>query len=399
MIHKIYRKFLRQAGLVGDAYTRKLLVDEFDKKRYLRLYLSRVDFSVKNKALNEAAEWLLFNQEANTQNAGFCTYYLKDGFTSAYPETTGYIVPTLLRYADFSGKAKFRESARKALDWLLDIQKPEGGWQGGYLHQNRPPIVFNTAQVVRGMLAGYHAFGDEKFLDAATRAGDWILDQMDDRGVFVKNIYLNAERVYETYSLAPLLELGNILDTEKFAEAALKNAQWVLNKKMHGNGWLEDADNTLHKNHKPILHTLAYTYDGLVDIALSLNHSGLLNQTLTPVRFLASQMLERGTLNGRYDQNWKGTEALITTGVAQMAIVWHKLFLAIEDSFFEQAHVYANTLLTAIHQRSVVQKRETNGALFGSFPLWGKYEPYGCPNWATKYFMDSLMLELTKNGK
>ena len=36
----------------------------------------------------------------------------------------------------------------------------------------------------------------------------------------------------------------------------------------------------------------------------------------------------------------------------------------------------------------------SQGAIPGSFPLWGKYEPFAFPNWATKYFADSLMLEI-----
>ncbi len=52
-----------------------------------------------------------------------------------------------------------------------------------------------------------------------------------------------------------------------------------------------------------------------------------------------------------------------------------------------------NALLTALQQRSVYQQENTRGALFGSFPMWGRYEPFGCPNWATKYFADSLMNE------
>jgi hypothetical protein len=34
-----------------------------------------------------------------------------------------------------------------------------------------------------------------------------------------------------------------------------------------------------------------------------------------------------------------------------------------------------------------------NGALAGSFPLLGGYMTGGYPNWATKYFLDGLMLQ------
>ena len=34
------------------------------------------------------------------------------------------------------------------------------------------------------------------------------------------------------------------------------------------------------------------------------------------------------------------------------------------------------------------------GGIAGSFPIWGKYIHYCYPNWAAKFFADSLMLEL-----
>jgi hypothetical protein len=37
--------------------------------------------------------------------------------------------------------------------------------------------------------------------------------------------------------------------------------------------------------------------------------------------------------------------------------------------------------------------RALNGALAGSFPIFGAYMPAGYPNWATKYFLDALLLQ------
>ncbi len=38
------------------------------------------------------------------------------------------------------------------------------------------------------------------------------------------------------------------------------------------------------------------------------------------------------------------------------------------------------------------------GAIAGSFPLWGNYMTFVYPNWASKFFIDALMLldSLTK---
>lgn len=38
------------------------------------------------------------------------------------------------------------------------------------------------------------------------------------------------------------------------------------------------------------------------------------------------------------------------------------------------------------------------GAIGGSFPLLGSYMTLGYPNWATKYFLDALMLQDRLSG-
>ena len=35
---------------------------------------------------------------------------------------------------------------------------------------------------------------------------------------------------------------------------------------------------------------------------------------------------------------------------------------------------------------------DLRGSLPGSFPIYGRYAPLACPNWATKFLADSLML-------
>ena len=39
-----------------------------------------------------------------------------------------------------------------------------------------------------------------------------------------------------------------------------------------------------------------------------------------------------------------------------------------------------------------------NGAIAGSFPLFGGYMRAGFPNWATKYFIDALLLQHRHDG-
>lgn len=375
---------------------RKLLVAEVDKLLYLKSYVAQVDANKKWKALEQAIGWLLHSQQ-QMEDDGFGTYYLCSGYTSSYPETSGYIVPTLLKYGETHHRPDAILAAQKALDWLLSIQKEAGGWQSGYVHQGREAVVFNTGQVIRGFTAGYLHFKDEKYANAALRAADWIKSVQREDGAFSKHVYLNQARVYDTYVVAPMLELDAALGTQYYTQTAINQAEWVL-KNQFENGWFSECDNTVKHNERPIIHTIAYTTDGLLDVGRILGAEKYIRAAEKPAKVLRNIFLSRGILHGRYDKNWSGSEAFITTGGAQLAIIWHKLFQILGEELYREAAEKMNNLLVALQQRAVHEPLTTRGALFGSYPMWGRYEAFACPNWATKYFADSLLNEDERNG-
>ena len=339
-----------------------------------------------------AAGWLLEAQKA-TGDGGMGSWHLVNKWSSSYPETTGYIIPTLVDLGEKYDRADAMEAAVRAADFLLDIQKESGGWQGGRIGENKPEIIFNTGQVIRGMMAAYEHAGDEKYLDAAVRAGDWLCKIQDPEGFWKTHALMNEARVYDTYVDAPLLQLADITGDKKYRDAAVSNLDWVTDQKMRPNGWFADCDNTVKRNDRPILHTIAYTMDGLIESSRWLMEDKYLYAALPGATVLCDFFLEQGFLHGRYDHNWKGREYFLCTGGAQMAIIWLKLFRLKREERFRVAAGRMIDLLIFIQRRFRDEKPETLGAIPGSFPLWGRYEPFAFPNWATKFFCDALMLE------
>jgi hypothetical protein len=346
----------------------------------------------KNRALDKAAVWLMTSQGANN-DGGMGSYHLINKWTSSYPETTGYIIPTLIQYGKQNSSKEAIDSAIRAADFLVGIQKKSGGWQGGRIGENKPEIVFNTGQVIRGMISAYDQTGDMKYYEAAIKAGRWLAEIIHEEGFWQKHALMDRARVYDTYVDVPLLDLYRITGIELFKLVAVKNLDWVIHVKMKKNGWFEDCDNTIKRNDNPILHTIAYTLDGLIDSGNLLNESIYIEAAAIGAAKLRDLFLMQGFLNGRYDRNWVGSEYMLCTGCAQMAIVWQKLYLnSGEDSYLSAARRMIN-LLIFIQSRSFMEKSYTLGAIPGSFPIWGRYEPFAFPNWATKFFCDAIMLE------
>lgn len=346
----------------------------------------------RKESLHLAAGWLLESQKA-TGDGGMGSYNLVNKWSSSYPETTGYIIPTLIDYGGKFNEGTALEASVRAADFLVDIQKDSGGWQGGRIHENKPEIVFNTGQVIRGMMAAYQHAGNSEYLDAAVRAADWLCKIQHPEGFWKMHALMNQARVYDTYVDAPLLQLAEITGDPKYRQAAVRNLDWVIGKNIRPNGWFSDCDNTVKRNNKPILHTIAYTMDGLIDSSRWLKDDQYLQAASIGASALCDLFLRQGFLHGRYDQDWKGREYFLCTGGAQMVLIWLKLYLTVRGKNYLEAASRMIDLMIFIQRRFRDEKPETLGAIPGSFPIWGRYEPFAFPNWATKFFCDALMLE------
>ncbi|MGH8584936.1 MAG: hypothetical protein ACREWE_01680 [Gammaproteobacteria bacterium] len=151
--------------------------------------------------------WLYRVQDCSaSRDGGAARYYsLVSGWASSYPETTGYIVPTLIAYATLERNAEARRRARTMLDWLVSIQLPSGGYQGGCVDtDDRSPVTFNTGQILIGLAAGVEEFGD--YREPMHRAADWLLETQNPDGCWRRHptpFAKPGEKAYETHGRVP----------------------------------------------------------------------------------------------------------------------------------------------------------------------------------------------------
>ncbi|MCU0319827.1 MAG: hypothetical protein MUE88_07080 [Flavobacteriales bacterium] len=343
-------------------------------------------------SLNAVVDHLLRCQEASG-DAGFGSFHLVSGYGRTYPETTGYILPTLLAAAPVLQRPELVDHALRAAELLLKIQLPAGGWQGGRVGEARGEVVFNTAQVIRGMLAVHAHTGDARFLAAARRAGDRVCAVQEADGTWARHNFLGVARVYDTYVDAPLMALSQVTGETSYREAALRNLRWVLGRQQ-ANGWFADADNTIKHNDRPITHTIAYTIDGLLECHLRGGGDELLHAARRAADPLRDRFLRDGVLQGRYDNTWRGSEAAITTGCAQLSIVWWRLYAITNEVRYKEAAEGMVQWLMRVQALGMRGPEGGRGAVTGSFPLWGRYEKFACPNWAQKYLADALLCSM-----
>ncbi|HEY9111291.1 MAG TPA: beta-L-arabinofuranosidase domain-containing protein [Rhodanobacteraceae bacterium] len=347
------------------------------------------------RGLDAAAEWLARAQD-HSGCGGVSAWYdaATRKWAGAYPETTGYIIPTLFRYATLTGKTEYRERAIRMAAWESDIQLSDGGVRAGTLDATRvAPTIFNTGQVLFGWLAAYHETGDTRFRDSAVRAADWLVGAQDPDGAwrrFASPFASHALNTYNTRVAFALAQAGQILMEPRYLDAAVRNVEWALTQ-MRANGWLENND--LEDNSRPLTHTIAYATRGILEVGLIAANDAFVDAAARIARAVAQSQRGDGALPGRLDANWRAAARwTCVTGNAQMAIIWQRLVTKTGDRSWIPVVENAISFNLSI-QNLDIPNDGVRGGLPGSYPVKGHYMKHRYPNWAAKFFMDALMLQ------
>lgn len=341
-----------------------------------------------------AAEWLERAQDA-TRDGGVCgRYRLRTGWTSSYPETTGYIIPTFLALASELRADRFRDRARRCVEFLLSVQLETGAFPGGEIHENRTrPSSFNTAQVISGLTAWHAATGDGRALAAAVRAADWLASLQETDGAWRQHVYRNVATTYFAYATGWLAELGRHTGSRRYLDAAGKHLDWVLRHQDPDTGWfdLSGFDVSHHRARRAVTHTIAYTLQGLLATSEILGRRDGIDAVHRAARGIARRLELSRWLPGVLDSAWR-TQAdyACLTGCAQMALVWLRLYELREDSRLLNAALKALDLVKAA-QPMTGRNPAVRGGVPGSDPIWGEYLYMAFPNWAVKFFIDALL--------
>jgi len=347
-------------------------------------------------ALRAAAEWLCRAQDA-TDSGGVSAHYdvAKRKWVGAYPETTGYIIPTFFGYAEFCGDTDYRERAIRMAEWESDIQLPCGGVRAGTMDAVQiVPTIFNTGQVLFGWTDAWQRTGNERFRDSLIRAADWLVAAQDEDGAwrrFASPFARHALNTYNTRVAFGLAEAGQVLGEPRYMQAAVRNVEWALTQ-MHPNGWLDNND--LQENEGPLTHTIAYATRGILEVGLIAAKPAFIDAAVRIARAVAQAQREDGALPGRLDEAWMpATRWTCVTGNAQMAIIWQRLSRETGDRSLLLAAQQANRFNLSVQDFSAGD-HGVRGGIPGSHPRSGGYMTNRYPNWAAKFFMDALMLQL-----
>lgn len=267
--------------------------------------------------------------------------YVHPGRTDTYPEVSGYLVPTLLQYGE-------KDMAIRLVRWLLCIQRADGS----YTSPDGVPYIFDTGQVLRGLLAAAELVPGA--LQAAERATHYLCEQMlsGGREGFGPRYGGAIPESVHLYVLPPLLQAAERLQRSDYQEAAERCLDFYS---QHSDA-LQIGDLT---------HFLAYELEALID----LGHADKARPILDTLR---AQQAADGSVRGVGDAKW-----VCSPGLAQLALCWYKT----------GQWKPADTALTWL------EKHQTpNGGFWGSYGPGASYFANVEPSWAVKFYLDAHRL-------
>ncbi|MGD0986657.1 MAG: prenyltransferase/squalene oxidase repeat-containing protein [Candidatus Sulfotelmatobacter sp.] len=368
--------------------TRKLASDRLRlalQQRHLYSYANTKRDT--QETLHLVLRWILDAQRAD---GGIAAYYsLLAGYSESYPEVTGYTVPTLYDFARVSGDDALIVAAERATAWLLSLQMSSGAFPGGLHGGASIPSVFNSGQVLQGLVRVYVETKRSDILQSAIAAGDWLVNQQQADGSWSgPGAYQNAAHTYYSMVAWALAGLSQCSRDNRFGAAAERNLDWTL-ARFRPSGWVDGINLQGHPNY---LHFFAYILQGSLECAILQRRSDGVEAVANSAWVMLRKFETNKFLCGAYDQDFRhGRPFACLTGNTQMSCVWLRLFEVTSDLRYLNAALKMNEML----KESVAERgpRGVIGGVCGSYPIWGRYQPLRYISWGCKFFADALMLE------
>jgi Prenyltransferase and squalene oxidase repeat len=338
-------------------------------------------------ALPSIVGWIL---DAQDPDGGVAAYYsLLTGYSESYPEVTGYIVPTLYEYARETGDQSTRDAAERATRWLLSLQLQSGAFRGGLHATAAEPSVFNTGQILHGLVRAHAETGAADIRHCATTAGDWLVQSQQPNGSWSgPGAYQGVAHTYYSMVSWALVQLADESGNSRYAAAADRNIDWVL-AQVKPSGWIDGIN---LQGHPPYLHFIAYAIQGVLECGILRRREDAIQAAAKAAWVLLRRFETHKFLLGTYEPDFKGgLRFSCLTGNAQMSCVWLRLFEVTADLRYLNAALKMNEMLKQLlagrGRRGVV------GGVAGSYPIWEAYQPMRYISWGCKFLADALLLE------
>src|SRR5262249_50096441 len=146
-------------------------------------------------------------------------------------------------------------------------------------------------------------------------------------GYFRTNGQFVTPSLVKTYNCLcawSIYRVGELLHEQSYGFHSIRAIEAAL-RQQRDNGWFDN--NCLTRSEAPLLHTIAYTLQGILEVALLSGRKDFVDAVECGTKPLLARMYPNGFLPGRYYSNWEPASfSSCLTGSAQLAVVCYRLF-------------------------------------------------------------------------
>jgi malonyl-CoA O-methyltransferase len=271
------------------------------------------------------------------------------GHSKATQEVTGYLIPTLCRHGE-------RELATELARWEIAVQRTDGS----FCAIDGVPYTFDTAQVIRGLLA---VLDDVPEAEASLRrACDFVAANIDGDGRVHTPSYSQwtcqdgstLSSFTDLYVLPPLAAAGERLAHRGYAHAA-ERALGHFRRQPDLTHW------------KPQLGMLSHVFGYMLEALAELGEGALARQGLAQA---AAIQRADGAVPAYPGASW-----VCSTGLAQLALAWYRVG---ERARADRALAYLESI------------QNPSGGFFGGYGRAAEYFATQEISWAVKFYLDCV---------
>jgi prenyltransferase/squalene oxidase-like repeat protein len=339
-----------------------------------------------DRHLEATMKWLA---RAQRLSGGFsAAYSYFKGWYLPYPETTGYIIETILRFSLINSTQDWGKVVAKAGEWLLTLEIVDGGFPAGY-GLAKTPRVFNTGMILFGLSSLYRISNDERYRKAGQRTILWLRRIQNDDGSWTIASLNGEPHAYHSRVSWGILEMSNTLGMlEEYLPTIVRANDWVVSQQ-NPDGWYENND--LIFGLPPLTHNIAYTIRGLLECGHHLGRDDWLYSAIRAAQAVYSDWNKSRILAAGYWSGWKrGPSFRCVTGEAQFGVIWYRLWqITGEKHWLDAAKGIADQVAQIQYLNHILPG--VRGGIPGSWPIWERYLRFSYPNWAAKFFADLLL--------
>lgn len=367
------------------------------------------------EVLKHGIDWLAYSDirikdPTSPFYGAYCNFY--DLRTRSYPliycEITGYALQFWLRLYQWRGEDLFLDMAKDAGEFLLRAQEKDGCLKGAFPYGFILPsgnkiekyYSFDTGICLAALIDLYQITREDKYLNGAIAAGEWLITMQNQDGSFVAVIsredngrdglpiiegWFGDGSCLHAKNGIGFLKLYKILKSEKFLNLAERTLDWIVA--------LQNPDGSFRANIKEnyiFTHAHCYTLEGLLYAYSILGSKSYLDPLIRGGRWLISKQNKDGSLYKYYGQDIKAylrkapyrrkflrrfLRPRDTGPVAQTLRIWLSLYYIIGDkTFWDRASKAIDSLLSM----QVLNRRDRNtfGGFFASVEKYGYFNRY-----------------------